>query len=258
MADLRLKARIAALYEGNSRAANRFRYILLLIDFITILFLVVTTFHHGSEWTMWVDIILGAYIALDYFARLWIAPRKREFVLNPINIADFISMLSLLAPLVGFSLSFLRSLRIIRVLRSYRLQKRLRQDFAFFREHEDVVLSAINLLIFLFIMTEIVFVSQVSINPQVANFLDALYFTVTTLTTTGFGDITLKGEFGRLLSIIIMVFGVSLFLRLIQTIFRPAKVRFTCDACGLFLHDSDAVHCKHCGKVLNIPSDGVV
>lgn len=85
-----------------------------------------------------------------------------------------------------------------------------------------------------------------------------MYFTVTTLTTTGFGDITLKGEVGRLLSILIMVFGVSLFLRLIQTMFRPSKVRFTCQQCGLFLHEADAVHCKHCGAVLNIPSAGDV
>ena len=95
------------------------------------------------------------------------------------------------------------------------------------------------------------------INPQVRNFLDAMYFTVTTLTTTGFGDIVLKGELGRLISILIMVFGVSLFLRLIQTMFRPSKVRFTCQDCGLMRHDLDAVHCKACGVLLNIPNDEV-
>jgi voltage-gated potassium channel len=94
--------------------------------------------------------------------------------------------------------------------------------------------------------------------PEPSNFLDAMYFTITTLTTTGFGDITLQGETGRLLSIIIMIFGVSLFLRLVQTMFRPSKVRYVCPACGLFLHEADAVHCKHCGRVLNIPSDGDV
>lgn len=258
MEELRLRARIAALYEGNSVAAHRFRYFLLVSDLATILFLVATTFFYGAAWVIWVDIVLGIYIAVDYLARIWIANRKLEFIINPLNITDIVSILSLLAPLFGGSLSFLRSLRIIRLVRSYRLQKRLRDDFPVFRQHEDVILSAVNLVVFLFIMTELVFVTQVQINPQVGNFLDAMYFTVTTLTTTGFGDITLKGEIGRLLSILIMVFGVSLFLRLIQTIFRPAKVRFTCQDCGLFLHENDAVHCKHCGAVLNIPSDGSV
>ena len=79
---------------------------------------------------------------------------------------------------------------------------------------------------------------------------------MTTLTTTGFGDIVLKGASGRLLSIIIKVVGVALFLRLIQTIFRPQKVMFTCPRCGLKRHEPDAVHCKHCGEVVNIATEG--
>jgi voltage-gated potassium channel len=58
------------------------------------------------------------------------------------------------------------------------------------------------------------------------------------------------------LSVIIMVCGVSLFLRLLKSIFRPPKVRYECPDCGLFLHENDAVCCKHCGKVINIASDG--
>ena len=34
-------------------------------------------------------------------------------------------------------------------------------------------------------------------DPAIGNYLDALYFTVATLTTTGFGDITLTGTTGR-------------------------------------------------------------
>ena len=82
-------------------------------------------------------------------------------------------------------------------------------------------------------MTSVVYVTQHNINPQIANYVDALYFTITTLTTTGFGDITLKSPGGRLLAVIIMVVGVGLFLRLLQAIFRPNKVRFECPSCAL-------------------------
>jgi voltage-gated potassium channel len=37
--------------------------------------------------------------------------------------------------------------------------------------------------------------------------------------------------------------------------FRPNKVRFRCTDCGLLRHEPDAVHCKACGKLLNIPDD---
>jgi voltage-gated potassium channel len=58
------------------------------------------------------------------------------------------------------------------------------------------------------------------------------------------------------MTVLIMIFGVALFLRLVQTIFRPAKVNLPCPDCGLNRHDPDAVHCKHCGRLLNIPTEG--
>ena len=30
-----------------------------------------------------------------------------------------------------------------------------------------------------------------------------------------------------------------------------------CPACGLMRHDIDAVHCKACGQILNIPDEGL-
>ena len=109
---------------------------------------------------------------------------------------------------------------------------------------------------FVFVLTAVVYVVEQHRNPKIQTYVDARYFTVTTLNTTGFGDITPTGTSGKILTIIIMVFGVSLFIRLIQTIFRPAKVLHPCPNCGLKRHDPDAVHCKHCGIVLNIPDEG--
>jgi voltage-gated potassium channel len=68
-----------------------------------------------------------------------------------------------------------------------------------------------------------------------------------------FGRHHAQGEDGRLILIQTMVFGASLFLRLMESVFRPAKLRFTSEDCGSFLHESDAMHC---GAVLNVPPDG--
>jgi voltage-gated potassium channel len=81
-------------------------------------------------------------------------------------------------------------------------------------------------------------------NPEIRNYMDALYFTVTALTTTGFGDITLPGTTRRLISVVIMIFGVTLFLRLVRALLQPQKVRFSCPRCGLRRHDFDACTAK--------------
>ncbi len=251
-----LKAKIRDLYEGDSPRADRFRYLILAIDVLTVLYLIVVTFFYGDMIIEYLDVIFGLYVLADFTARFWIADKKPAFLLQPLNISDMVTTVSFLAPLAGENLAFLRALRILRLLRSFRLVERLRRDFIFFRRYEDMIIRSTHMLVFIFIMTQLVFITQIGRNPDINNFVDAMYFTVTTLTTTGFGDITLDGTVGRLLSVVIMVCGVSLFLRLLKSIFRPAKVRFECSDCGLFLHENDAVCCKHCGKVLNIPSEG--
>ncbi len=165
-------------------------------------------------------------------------------------------IVSLFMPATMGNFAFLRIVRSVRVLRSYVVLRQLRQYSRFVRRHEEVLFSALNLIGFIFIVTAFVFVMQHEVNPSIDNYVDALYFTITTLTTTGFGDITLVGSSGRLLAIGIMIVGVALFIRLAQTIFRPSKVRYECPGCGLTRHELDAVHCKHCGRELHIRTEG--
>ena len=147
-------------------------------------------------------------------------------------------------------------LRAMRLLRSYHVLTVLRAQSRFFRQHELVIFSATHLLVFVFVVSAAVYALQARVNDQINNYVDALYFTVTTLTTTGFGDIVMVGPTGRVLSVLIMIVGVSLFLRLIQAIFRPPHVDHECPDCGLTRHDIDAVHCKHCGRLLHIRTQG--
>jgi len=165
-------------------------------------------------------------------------------------------IISFLAPFAGEAGGFLRALRTLRLLRDYQMVAQLRADSTFFRRNEEVIFAVTDLAVFIFVMTGIVHETQSSHNRQIANYADALYFTVTALTTTGFGDITLPGTTGRLITVVIMIFGVTLFLNLAKALLAPSKVRFPCPICGLQRHDYDAVHCKACGTVLKIPDEG--
>lgn len=254
---LTVKTGLASLYNGQSRTAQRFRYGLLIFDLLTIAFVIVSSFYPVAA-NAKVDLLIGLIIIADFAARLWISRRPIRVLVSLYGFIDLIVIMSLLLPLFSDGFAFLRVLRAFRLLRSYQLLNRLRSDFRFFRRHERLLLSALNLSVFIFVMTALVYETQHATNSKITNYADALYFTVTALTTTGFGDIVLEGTFGRMLSVIIMIFGVSLFLRLVQVMLRPDKVDFRCPDCGLQTHDRDAVHCKACGKLLNIPDEGEV
>lgn len=249
------RRRIKALYEGRSEQAHRFRYGLLVFDIVTILFIVVTSFLPREFWIEILDVAFGLLILADFIARLFISDRPLREFLHPVTWADLASIVSFLAPLVGEPLGFLRILRTLRLLRSYQLLARLRIDFPYFRRNEDVILAVANFAVFLFVTTGFVYETQHATNPGIQNYADALYFTVTALTTTGFGDITLQGTTGRLISVAIMLFGITLFFNLARAVLRPRKVRHECPDCGLLTHDPDAVHCKACGKMLKIPNE---
>ncbi len=254
---MKVKQAIKFLYIGKDPISVRFRYTLILFDAATIIFFVATAHGgHGPGITL-VSMIVGLIILMDFSARLWISKDRKRLLRKIYTLADIVVILSLiLDPFLTGSLAFLRILRALRLIHSYHLLRDLRRDSPFFRTHEDAVIAAINLLVFVFVTSTAVLVYFIPETSQTP-YIDALYFTMATLTTTGFGDITLATPWGKLFSVFIMVVGVALFVRLAQAIFMPQKVRHKCRNCGLYRHDPDAVHCKHCGEVLRIETGGV-
>jgi len=248
---------IRDLYEGATTTGVRFRYGLLAFDIVTVLFIVATSFLPPSETVETLDVLFGVVILADFAARLLVSRQRFRGLTQLSTWADVVAIVSFLAPLAGEAGGFLRILRTLRLLRDYQMLARLRADSSFFRRNEEVIFAVTNLAVFIFVMTAIVYETQKFRNDQITNYVDALYFTVTALTTTGFGDITLHGTVGRLITVVIMIFGVTLFFNLARALLAPQKVRFPCPACGLQRHDSDAVHCKACGIVLNIPDEGL-
>ncbi|MDA3857567.1 MAG: ion channel [Roseovarius sp.] len=252
-----MQDRIRLLYEGRGKRATRFRYALLIFDAVTILFFLATATMAFTPGLLAIDAVVAVLVLADMICRFWIAPNKIRHLRQIYVIVDIIVLASLIAtPFLGQELAMLRLLRALRLVHSYHLLRDLRRDSAFFRQREDTIVALINLLVFIFAMTAVVFILRGGKEPGLETYVDALYYTVATLTTTGFGDIIMTSGLGRLLSVAIMVVGVALFLRLAKVIFTPAKVRYKCPDCGLMRHDPDAIHCKHCGNDLKIETEG--
>jgi voltage-gated potassium channel len=253
--DLRRKIRL--LYTGQSQRARRFRYGLIAFDVLTIAYFIATAALPTTPIMTVLNTGLGVLILLDLAARFWISDNLRQELTRIYTLADMVVVASLLLPPIFVeNLAFLRVLRGLRLIHAYHLLHDLRRESLFFRRHEDAILASVNLFVFIFVTTSIVFVLAFDDATGVAGYIDALYFTVATLTTTGFGDITMTTPGGKLLSVFIMVVGVALFVQLARAIFQPSRIKYKCPECGLNRHERDAIHCKHCGEPLKIETEG--
>ncbi len=251
------KSSVIELYTGSSRASRIFRYALILFDFFSILLFIAVAPLPQNPTLEWMAFGIGLIILADFSARMWISKDRAALMRRVYVIADVVVIATLLiSPFIHPETAFLRILRGLRLWHSYHLLNDLRHVSRFFQRHERTVLSLLNLFVFVFFTTSVVFTFFVDKQTGFAGYVDALYFTVTTLTTTGYGDITPTTMAGKLFSVVIMVVGVALFVQLARAVFVPSKAHYECQHCGLSEHDPDAVHCKHCGNVVKIPTPG--
>lgn len=249
----RLRARLRSLYHGRSDEARWFQFGVIVLDLAIIAFFVATPILRDRPSFLWIDYAVAALLAADIAARALASADILRWLRQPTSLVDLFILITLLMPLWLANLGFLRILRLWSISRSGFLWRPLvRRGYGSWRE---VTHSVINLVTFLFVATGFVYTFFFRRGAGVEGYVDALYFTVATVTTTGFGDIVLPGMMGKLTSIATMIVGISLFVRLAQSVFRPYKVWHPCPRCALQRHDPDAVHCKACGFLLKIPDD---
>jgi voltage-gated potassium channel len=117
------------------------------------------------------------------------------------------------------------------------------------------------ILIIFFVSSGLFFYVENQWNPNVNTFGDAFYYTIVTLTTVGFGDITPVSTAGKWVTILMIVSGIIAIpwqaSQIIKEWIRMSdKMNIVCKKCGLKYHDKDASHCKACGHIIYQEYDG--
>ena len=151
-----------------------------------------------------VDVGIGLLILLDLAARFWISENRRKECFRLYTIADLLGrgLASCWRRSFTDDLAFLRILRALRLIHSYHLIRDLRRESRFFRLHEDTIPRRRPS-------------PRVHLRDGVAGVRRGLRGQVgcpapmstrstsrsRTLTTTGFGDITLTTPGGKLLTV---------------------------------------------------------
>jgi len=249
-----LRSRLRQLYHGRSPSALRFQAVTTVIDLLINAFFILTPLLRENAAFLWIDYSVAVVMVAEIAARLLASSNMLRLLRQPTMLLDLFILLTLLAPQWLENFGFLRILRLWSLSHKGIVWAQFRETRL--REWESVVRALSNIATFLFVVTGFVYTFFFRHEGGLESYVQALYFTVATVTTTGFGDVTLPGVAGKLTSIVVMIVGITLFVRLAQALFRPNKVLFPCPECALQRHEPDAVYCKACGHKLKIPDNG--
>jgi voltage-gated potassium channel len=202
-----------------------------------------------------IDRLIGAIFVTEYIIRFLCADDKIKFFIRPFSILDLMAILPFVLRLTN--IQYIRMFRWFRILRLIRFID-LKIYFLHINSEDGVIFARILFTLFtiIFVYSGLIYQVEHPVNTEAfETFLDAFYFSVVTMTTVGFGDVTPISEVGRLLTVLMILTGIAVIPwqlgDLIKQLLKTAnEVEKACSGCGLPFHDKDAQFCKICGTKL--------
>jgi voltage-gated potassium channel len=174
----------------------------------------------------WFEVVSVAIFTLEYVLRVWscaedpsrgsnhpIMERVR-FVLTPMAMIDLLAFLPFyLSAFFGIDLRMLRAIRLLRLLKLSRYSPALSViGSVIMAQHKALTAALLVMLIALLFSSSILFVLEQDVQPdKFASIPDAMWWSLATLTTVGYGDVAPITPLGRFFGGITMIIGIGMF-----------------------------------------------
>lgn len=258
------------IFEADTAAGRRFDLLLIALILCSIAVVMadsVTHIHARYSFTFamaeWLFTLL---FTLEYLARLACSPKPWRYATSFFGVVDLVSVLPTYLALFFPELYALIDVRVLRLLRVFRVLKlaayvseyqSLANALVASRRKILVFLSAVLMLVV--VMGTIMYMVEGPANGF-TSIPTSVYWAITTMTTVGFGDITPKTDLGRLISSAMMLLGwgtlavptgiVTAEMTSHRLGHRGQPTTRTCHQCLSEGHLVDAQYCFQCGARL--------
>jgi voltage-gated potassium channel len=256
------------IFEADTRAGRLFD--LTLIGFIMASVAVVVLDSMASmhaQYSALFNVLEWAFTAvfsIEYIARLLCVRYPLRYARSGFGMIDLLALLPTYLAILVPGLHALIDVRVLRLLRIFRVLKMGAYVAEFAALGEALAASRRKIMVFMafvmlvvLVMGTLMYVVEGPANGY-ASIPVGVYWAITTMTTVGFGDITPKTDLGRVIASVMMLIGwgtLAVPTGIVSAEFSARRLRHepttrTCHECLSEGHLPSARFCRDCGAVL--------
>lgn len=205
------------IFEADTQAGRRFDLLLIALILCSIGVVMADSITHlherhsfafaSAEW------VFTVLFSLEYLARLACSPKPWRYATSFFGVVDLVSVLPTYLALFFPELYALIDVRVLRLLRVFRVLKLAAYVSEYQTLANAMVASRRKILVFLTAVLMVVVVMGTIMylvegpSNGFTSIPTSIYWAITTMTTVGFGDITPKTDMGRLIASAMMLLG---------------------------------------------------
>lgn len=256
------------IFEADTPTGKLFDVVLLVLIAASVLLVMFESVAEVREaygtWLLGLELAITGLFTVEYLARLWASDDTRRYARSFYGVIDLLAILpvylSLLIP-GAQSLLMVRALRLLRIFRVFKMARWLGEaNFLVSAMRSSLRKIAVFLLTVLLI--NLIVGSVMYLIEGAEHGFDSIfagvYWSIVTMSTVGFGDITPLTPLGQVLASALMILGYSIIavptgiVSAEMASLRGQQTRVRCEECGAADHRPAARHCWRCGAALPV------
>jgi len=224
--------RILEILESGQKGDRTSRVCDTLIALLVVINIIAVTLESVSDFSVKyadqfyaIEFFSVVIFSIEYLTRLWASAAKNTagdkifgssrlgYMLSFSGVIDLVSILPfyLQALFPGLDLRVLRTLRLLRIFKLSNYNTAIEDLFSAVYEERKSFIAALYLFVIAFVLTSsLIYYAENDVQPEkFASIPDAMYWSLITLTTVGYGDVSPVTWIGKVISVATALMGVS-------------------------------------------------
>jgi len=257
------------IFGTESPAGKRFDMLLIGAILLSVVVVMAESIsgveRRAGDWLHTVEWIFTIAFTIEYVLRIYCSPYRWRYLRSFYGVVDLLSIMPSYLALFIVDANYLMIIRLLRVLRIFRILKLVRYLSemnilmrAMFQSRRKILVFFATVLVLASMFGSLMFVVEGPVHGF-TSIPKSIYWTIVTITTVGYGDITPQTALGQVIAAAAMLTGYSIIAvptgiltAELATEMQRERSQRQCDSCTRLGHEIDADHCKFCGAKLEL------